>query len=825
MINSKTAGKQRAFQSLPRELRRRAASHNVKRIPHRLRDRATNEMKDDNKPPIPPKSKKLRGYLRVKQKAISQKLQASKKKLEEEISKETKEKDTDFSLDKYVAPTAKFNKSAVNALAVAPMGKVKFQHRQLKKTWLPTHVWHAKRAHFEDKWGYRIVTEPSLKCYRATHRTSTQSGAIAWDCSYYATFVLVATQEVLKKVLALMTANIFSEKYAEVSGTFNYEKVVEGNRSWEGILFDENGAPLGPTLVVWQKTSKDSNTHRALLRFHPCITIRVVNLLNSLKKSFEFCYNDFRYLIGSIDIVGPASTQALASVLKIKPSSQEADSVLSKIWNRLGNVVNIQSLPSNFVVSLDNVADPRLSYPPRYNPDKNPTYDGIEMVTSWPDDIFVSTSKGDTENHGLFNEASINKSYVNQPTQKNIDSRRAKLTEVDINREKIPFLESDPTFPVLLIKRQDSDTLTLMMPWGWVMPVWYCLQHHSNVRIGGLKQRNQLNFESNRLTFPDDYPGTIPGALNEELEAEKTRLKWARKPKAKRLSYRRVSVHGKGNAKGEIGSPFRCDWKYLWKMHQSGNTDIELQDPQDVETLYKDDEKLAKAILTKHKEHTKTTSVAEARKYLLKEGQDSKNETEKEVDGNMQDVDEEVTQQEEISVSKESQQAGSLKFIDTILLEESSRIPHRYVTYGAYEASTALPQNGNIKPLLITAVRLECIHKGTPEKNARIYKLPSGSKLRDRWLQLLKRNNPHMVSTDAEGNDLKHGNDPELHVNKEDLIGYVTNGAFNLKSAFGTGVGAIVASHTQDQSQGYCIVRNVGSAIGRLAIWETIPLI
>ena len=41
---SKSASSTRVFQSLPRKLRRRTASHNVKRIPKRLRNRALREM-------------------------------------------------------------------------------------------------------------------------------------------------------------------------------------------------------------------------------------------------------------------------------------------------------------------------------------------------------------------------------------------------------------------------------------------------------------------------------------------------------------------------------------------------------------------------------------------------------------------------------------------------------------------------------------------------------------------------------------------------------------------------------------------------------------
>jgi len=47
MKRSKKLLSQRAFQSVPRDLRRRTASHNVKRVPKRLRARAAKEVESD----------------------------------------------------------------------------------------------------------------------------------------------------------------------------------------------------------------------------------------------------------------------------------------------------------------------------------------------------------------------------------------------------------------------------------------------------------------------------------------------------------------------------------------------------------------------------------------------------------------------------------------------------------------------------------------------------------------------------------------------------------------------------------------------------------
>jgi ribonuclease P/MRP protein subunit POP1 len=58
MQKSKKALTTRAFQEVPRDMRRRTASHNVKRVPKRLQNRAKREMKDDNTPTVDPSKRK-----------------------------------------------------------------------------------------------------------------------------------------------------------------------------------------------------------------------------------------------------------------------------------------------------------------------------------------------------------------------------------------------------------------------------------------------------------------------------------------------------------------------------------------------------------------------------------------------------------------------------------------------------------------------------------------------------------------------------------------------------------------------------------------------
>ncbi|KNE62014.1 hypothetical protein AMAG_07273 [Allomyces macrogynus ATCC 38327] len=106
--------KSRAFQKVPRFLRRRAASHNPKKIPVRLRDRAIQELAND---PITPKKRKPRA-LRLKR-------------------------------------------------------RTPFTRRQARNgTWLETHLWHVKRFHMRALWGRKVPCTPTQKGARAFYRAS-----------------------------------------------------------------------------------------------------------------------------------------------------------------------------------------------------------------------------------------------------------------------------------------------------------------------------------------------------------------------------------------------------------------------------------------------------------------------------------------------------------------------------------------------------------------------------------------------------------------------------------------------------------------------------
>ena len=188
-LNSKYASSTRCFQSLPRTLRRRTASHNVKRIPKRLRNRALREMQNSING-LPPKKKHLRGreLYRLKMSRRLLKLASRIKSLKSIPTEDIQNKPLKLRqklkiLDEQIKMLSKntvqpklnnkmgsYDNSGINTFAPKPKGNLKYAKRQKDFVWVPTHVWHAKRFHMIKKWGYQIPLEPTQKCFKSTNR-------------------------------------------------------------------------------------------------------------------------------------------------------------------------------------------------------------------------------------------------------------------------------------------------------------------------------------------------------------------------------------------------------------------------------------------------------------------------------------------------------------------------------------------------------------------------------------------------------------------------------------------------------------------------------
>lgn len=121
-VTTSQGGRKRAFQLLPRHLRRRAMSHNPYLVPRRLRDLAIEQSKDT----IDPKDKK------------------------------------------------KFSKARRS---------IQKRKESSKNKWLETHMWHAKRFKMQAMWGYKLPYESTMRAKRCIYRECKDS-ALIYDSSY-----------------------------------------------------------------------------------------------------------------------------------------------------------------------------------------------------------------------------------------------------------------------------------------------------------------------------------------------------------------------------------------------------------------------------------------------------------------------------------------------------------------------------------------------------------------------------------------------------------------------------------------------------------------
>lgn len=536
-LNSKFASSTRTFQSLPRTLRRRTASHNVKRIPKRLRKRALREMQTDSGTVKRKSALQGRELYRARTMSALLKLAArlnlqrqlpttpGKLQLRQRI-KELKRQLHDPEQERFNNIIGSYDVTAVNTLAEPPVGKVKYTKRQREYTWLNTHVWHAKRAQMIKRWGWQIPLKPTQKCFRSSHRGFHLDGAIAWDKSYMGSMMIhsdneMSLVELLNQIMVGKPLNSLKSNGHLMVRMIKTEEIV------------------GEATIL---TFHDELTKRLIIRAHPAVYKDLFNHICVIK-SEDIEVVDNRYSIGSVEITGPVALSSLATILK----PMNAKSTQSQVF---GQLCCETQLPERTMFTFM-AQDPRLAN--RTKPRPSPNVDTFDVLIKMKAD---QTNLSQEAINSLLSSEGRTESYKDQHSLKQV------AQELNKPREERPKGQG---FPVVIYQQQG--VWTLLLPWFWTLPVWHALVHIAHVRIGGLKQSHQLKFEQGSLFFPVDYPFTKAGAAENQLNTDVKRELWAKKPVSKRLNYDKVKICSCedkcAHSKGEIGDPFGCDWRYL----------------------------------------------------------------------------------------------------------------------------------------------------------------------------------------------------------------------------------------------------------------------
>lgn len=579
MRSAKKGLSRRAFQDVPRDLRRRTASHNPHRVPKRLRARSRQEARDDNTPITrgtsgsgigKGKAKFLRKDGRKKSK---QKAQDRAKKREENAALEdTSEKNRtesaqkDDSNTKVAKPKAQQKtKPKFPALATPATPPSRFRRRQRDKTWLPTHIWHTKRARMTEPknplWRFAIPLAPVVKSYRLTHRAASQRGAVAWDTSYMSTISLEGTEaSIMGLFKCLHFASDASADPWQDRG--RAKKWRHGTRTWEGWICERLAKPLKKIAlitVIWCVPDATGGKRKAFVRVHPGAFMQLWGELVRVSKMQKpgVIVQDLRFDIGSIEIMGPAAAELLISILSPIGSQEAASDAPQSVWPTIGPVTDAASLPAGALLAFD-ISDPRFRDPPSTTslPQDQESLNALnELMAIWPIDTSQTSSS-------IFDTKARTTAARCLPSQKSIDRRKSACT-LGEHPETRP---TDPRIPTLVFTSRESKSWTILVPWRCVMPVWrgimrYPVSTGGNPRFGGLQERRQVNFERSVPHFPYDHPGTDAGWSWEQRERIAREHEWTKRPKGKRIEWSTIDL-GNGR-KGEIGNPWSCEWERL----------------------------------------------------------------------------------------------------------------------------------------------------------------------------------------------------------------------------------------------------------------------
>ena len=754
-------------------------------------------MKDDNTPTVNAKTRKLSSKKRLR--TENAKLRKSPHGLlsaqSEGESKRVTKEDSNPALE--VTPEVSKDQ-LTNSTPTVP----KFRKRQLNKQWLPTHLYHAKRAHMtppqEPLWRFAIPLTPTEKSYRMTHRAGVTRGCVTWDMSYMSTIGMEGPEKSVER--ALRSLDVPDELF-EKKG----HKWKTGSRSWTGWLREslETDELIAPVTIIWCARTKSSSTdpplsdrlepsfrskqslasdqvhdgpksgdskdsrrnkgtstksacsltsRKIFIRVHPSAFLELWRAVLKAAKAQTppAMVEDLRFEIGSIELTGPASTEALIAILKPAKATSTGEVETTRVWQAITTMSNSASLPSDVLLAMD-VTDPRLRYPPRRSShiDAPSEIELLQLLARWPLDDHMSSS-------ALF-DSGVRRAVVKRLlSQKSINRRKGEAPPGEYPKH----LPSDMTIPALLLStcyreaRASQGNWTVLLPWKCVLPIWYSLMYHpistgGNPRFGGLNEQRQINFERCIPWFPGDYPGTEAGWKWEIHERSQRKAEWEKRPKAKRVEWTSLKL-GQGS-RGEIGLGWACDWQRLFELNHVAR---KAQIPD---------------------EATETRHAPEM-----------------------------IDELRPVHVPKDRISA----MLDVALG--------------------------------IVSVKIDLIHVGVPKSCARIYRLPTAdasahakwsalaatkslARARINALYLKASNETHCQDKDPAMSDPRH---PPLP-GESDLIGFVTTGNFNLGEGRATGIGCIAVSTVKDQlakgqRAGLCIVRESGNTVGRISRWTIV---
>ncbi|KAJ1976511.1 Ribonucleases P/MRP protein subunit pop1 [Dimargaris verticillata] len=509
--NADMTSKARAFQTLPRHLRRRQASHNPNRMPMRLRKRAEWEMKQSGG--VAKKPAKQSRYWRRRPGRIAD----------------------------------------------------EFKRRQQSKRWLETHIWHAKRMKMTKRWNCMVAEHSNERNIRANYRAAKHL-VLATDMSYHAFIELSGSESVLASILVAM-----ADPTAPAVTSAHF---LHGHHQCTTVLYHPGQYPhgcIGPVTLLWcpvdildsvQPNASMPLARKLWLIVHPGAFEELMSVLEQTVQSLAetnphlasapFCQvTDLTGQLNLFEFTGPHTVGLLEAIFTLASAPDEYSertATVAQLWQGITALRSTASLPAGAVLGL-NIQDPRLTFPHKVSVE-HITQRQAELgtatispswMTRWPRSVALSPLWDPQVRQALATNKAPEHA-LNQRRQDNL-----------IPGTKLAFTANDAVLPVLLFQRRTpgvtldttfkefTDGWSLIVPGGWGNDLWKCFAF-AGARMGGQRDLRSHYFEAGLTQYPFDFAGTH-GFVVEQLETKQSlQSAYEKKPPAKRPNYKKQGL-------------------------------------------------------------------------------------------------------------------------------------------------------------------------------------------------------------------------------------------------------------------------------------------
>ncbi|KAJ1767582.1 Ribonucleases P/MRP protein subunit pop1 [Coemansia sp. RSA 986] len=483
---ARAAGNTRAFQTLPRHLRRRAASHNAKRVPVRLRERAAAEIRS----------------------AV-------------------------LSAGGQGAAATRSNRYRRRRSRTV---RGEYERRQVGRRWLETHVWHAKRMHMAERWGVMVAESPTERSHRAAYRAAREKTFVQ-DVSFFRTLEVAGAADA---VVALL------RRHAAPGDAVAPGRMAAPLTLYRAGQFPF--ACLGPAVALWKPPVSDGGRKRTMwLRIHPAHAAAVVEELGADSAGVEIA--DISTELVSFELLGAQSTRVLAAVLgdSADPAACGAETLRciagtdSPAALGEGCVLALRindprlRFPQGLRAPAPLCTTDQLDAVLRRWPDGANSLGACDSGV-W-DRAQCANDVGSRPTDNDLNERRRQGLVPGEGLQPR--------TGVDVTVPVVAIRSGPEALVGSHTSSGSSDGLahgwTVIAPRGWGMALWMALVF-AGARAQGLRERIHTAFEAGLPSFPAHWPGTAAYDAWTVPVAADALKRWLRRPPGKRINYHALGV-------------------------------------------------------------------------------------------------------------------------------------------------------------------------------------------------------------------------------------------------------------------------------------------